>query len=276
MSKRIDLTGQRFGRWTVLGFDRCENDRTFWKVKCDCGTEKTIDGRVLRNGKSKSCGCLNLDSLKNRYTDLTGQRFGNWTVIEKRPNKGKSVMWLCCCDCGTEREVASTQLMCGASLSCGCKRIKTLKEKFTKHGMTHTRLYEIYTSMLKRCFNEKSEAYKRYGGIGITVCPEWLGEHGFENFAEWSISHGYEENLTLDRFPNQKGNYEPSNCRWATVKEQANNRKTNIYITRNNETHTMREWCDILGLDYGLVNGRKQKGWSEDKLFNPPKRRRKE
>lgn len=276
MSKRIDLTGRKFGRWTVIGFDRCENDRSFWKVKCDCGTEKSIDGRVLRKGNSKSCGCLNEDSLKSRFNDLTGKRFGNWTVIEKRPNKGNRIMWLCRCDCGTEREVVSTQLTCGQSTSCGCKRVKSLKEKFTKHGMTDSRLYEIYQGMLKRCYNKNSEAYERYGGSGIVVCNEWLGEQGFEKFEQWALLHGYTESLTLDRYPNQKGNYEPSNCRWATAKEQSNNRKTNVYITRNGETHTMSEWCDILGLNYGLVNSRRQKGWSEDRLFDPPKRRRKE
>ena len=269
MSKRIDLTGQKFERWTVISFDRCENDRTFWKCRCDCGNEKIIDGRVLRSGKSKSCGCLNLDSLKNRYKDLTGKRFGNWTVVERKPNKNKRIMWLCRCDCGTEHEVASTQLMCGASTSCGCKRVKSLKTKFTKHGMTKSRLYEIYMGMLKRCYNEKSKAYKRYGGIGIKVCDEWLGKNGFENFSQWSFLNGYADNLTLDRFPNQKGNYEPSNCRWATPKEQSNNRKTNVYITRDGETHTMKEWCDILEFDYGIVNGRKQRGWNEDRLFIP-------
>lgn len=103
-----------------------------------------------------------------------------------------------------------------------------------------------------------------------------MGAHGFENFAEWSFLNGYDEGLTLDRYPNQKGNYEPSNCRWVTNKQQSNNRKSNVYITRDGITHTMSEWCDILGMNYGTVNSRRQNGWDEDKLFDPPKRCRKE
>lgn len=272
MSKRIDLTGQRFGRWTVISFSRCENNATMWNCICDCGTEREVNGKALRTGHTKSCGCGSIDSTKSRYKDLTGQKFGYWTVIKKMPNKKNRIYWLCRCDCGTEREVISTQLICGKSTSCGCKRIQSLSRIFTKHGMTHSRLYEIYTSMLKRCFNPNCKAFKKYGDVGITVCDEWLGENGFENFKNWALKNGYTDALTLDRYPNQNGNYEPNNCRWASVKQQANNRSSNVYITRNGVTHTMSEWCDILGLKYSLVNARKQRGWDEERLFDPPMR----
>ena len=272
MSKRIDMTGQKYGIWTVLQFSRHENNRTYWLCRCDCGTEKEIDGHALRSGHTQSCGCYNADKLRERFTDLTGQKIGYWTVIEKRPNRGKHIMWLCRCECGNEREVASSELISKSSTSCGCKRIATLKKKFTKHGMRDSRLYDIYSSMLKRCFNHNCKAYGKYGGAGITVCNEWLGDRGFENFMIWALENGYSDELTLDRFPDQKGNYEPSNCRWATMQEQSNNRSTNVYITRNGEKHTLAEWSRIFNLNYGTVVARYDKGWDEDKLFIPVKR----
>ena len=192
--------------------------------------------------------------------------------MRKDPKKNH-VMWLCRCECGNEREITSSQLLCGKSTSCGCKRIESLKEKYTTHGKSKTRLYKIYCGIIKRCFNKNYPAYLRYGGKGITVCNEWLGENGFENFYSWAKNNGYSDDLTLDRYPNREGNYEPSNCRWATIKQQNNNRSTNVYITQNGITHTMSEWCEIYEIPYYVVNSRRQKGWSEDKLFLPIQRK---
>ena len=106
--------------------------------------------------------------------------------------------------------------------------------------------------MKKRCESHNDKRYCDYGGRGIKVCEEW---HNFINFYNWAIQNGYSEDLTIDRIDNN-GNYEPSNCRWSTNKEQANNRRTNINITIGNTTKTMTEWCDIFNLEYNVVNAR--------------------
>lgn len=105
--------------------------------------------------------------------------------------------------------------------SCGCLWRKKIKEANTKHGMHHTRLYRIWTDMRTRCSYKSHKSYYRYGGRGIRICNEWLK---FESFMEWALSHGYKNNLTIDRIDND-GNYDPDNCRWATSSEQELNKK---------------------------------------------------
>lgn len=136
-----------------------------------------------------------------------------------------------------------------------------------KHGKRNTRLYGIWLQMKNRCFNTKTERYKDYGGRGITVCDEWKND--FTKFYDWSISNGYQENLTIDRIDND-GNYEPSNCRWVTVKTQNRNARSNHLITFKGETHCIIEWAEITGLTRGCISNRLRYGWSiEDTLTKP-------
>lgn len=115
------------------------------------------------------------------------------------------------------------------------------------------RLSNIYHSMKLRCYKEDSTNYALYGARGITICDEWLTNP--EAFYAWAVEHGYADNLTIDRIDNNKG-YSPENCRWTTVKEQANNRRSNINITYKGRTQTLKQWCEELGLPYALTHKR--------------------
>ena len=132
-----------------------------------------------------------------------------------------------------------------------------------RHGMAKTPLYRRWVNMRQRCNLTSSHEYKQYGGRGIKVCEEWNND--FIPFMEWALANGYEKGLTLDRI-NVDGNYEPTNCRWITIKEQQNNRTDSVFLTLNGETHNMMEWSKILGVCYQTLQNRKRKGWSDERI----------
>lgn len=115
---------------------------------------------------------------------------------------------------------------------------------------TKNRLYRIWADMKRRCKNSDRPNYKNYGGKGIMVCQEW--ENSFDSFREWALNNGYSDDLSIDRIDNN-GNYEPSNCHWATAKEQANNKRNNFLISYKGETHTLAQWCEVFGLERNVV-----------------------
>ena len=193
-----------------------------------------------------------------KLQDLTGQRFGRLTVIERAcPEKKDKVYWICRCDCGNYSIATGNNLKSGNTQGCGCMKIEGMRSANRTHGQTGTRLYKAWESMRQRCYNPKKDHYKDYGGRGIVVCDEWLND--FQAFYDWAMANGYAENLTLDRM-DADGNYCPENCRWATVKEQQNNRRNNHLITYNGETHTIAEWSEIVGVNRNTLKGRIRKG----------------
>ena len=123
--------------------------------------------------------------------------------------------------------------------------------------------YNSYRSMMDRCYREKAPNYRHYGGRGISVCEDWQDICEFE---KWALSSGYKEGLTLDRI-DVNGNYEPSNCRWATMKVQDNNRRNTIYIEHKGKIHTISEWADICGINRSTLNNRYCNGVRGEKLF---------
>lgn len=198
--------------------------------------------------------------MKN-IKDITGQKYGMLTVIKQAPRKDKKIKWICKCECGNETIVSSGDLKNGHTKSCGCLKLK--------HGKRNTRIYKIWQSMKNRCYYENDICYQNYGGRGITICKEWLDD--FQVFYEWAIANGYQENLTIDRI-DTNGNYEPTNCRWATMKEQQNNRTTNKLITFNGETKTMKQWAEFVGIPYRRLQDRIASGWDIEKALYTKKR----
>ena len=153
--------------------------------------------------------------------DLTGKKFGRWTVL-KYAGKG-SGKWTCKCDCGTIKDVKTANLTHGWSISCGCYREEKCIKAVTTHGQSRTKLYKVWNSMKQRCENSKIKYYKNYGARGICVCEEWKD---FSNFYKWAIEHDY-YNLkrpTIERI-NNDGNYCPDNCKWTTFLKQAYNKR---------------------------------------------------
>ena len=140
-----------------------------------------------------------------------------------------------------------------------------------KHGYAHKeRLYETWKNMKRRCYDPTNKRAKFYSEKGVRVCDEWLDD--YSAFREWAMANGYNDNLTLDRIDND-GDYCPANCRWATAKIQANNQSRNRLLTYMGETLTMSEWADKLGITYGTINHRVQRGWSMERIVNTPQRR---
>lgn len=152
--------------------------------------------------------------------DLTGQRFGNLTVIKFHDVRHGMSRWECKCDCGNNTIVYGRHMISGNTQSCGCLGMERRKQACTKHNLSHTRIYTIWADMKDRCYNPHNAAYKWYGEKGITVCDEWL--HNPSEFAIWAMVNGYTDELTIDRIDANK-NYSPDNCRWVTQKENLRN-----------------------------------------------------
>lgn len=208
--------------------------------------------------------------MRKLANDLTGKKFGKLEVIGVHDTGSRKTHYVCQCDCGNVKVVRADALISGATKSCGC--IKKEQDKINlsanhKHKMSGTRIYETWQDMKRRCYNKQNARYDRYGGRGITVCDEWL--NNFQSFYDWAISNGYSDDLTIDRIDND-GNYEPSNCRWSTAKEQCNNRGSNINITIGNATKSLMCWCEIFNVDYKKVYARYKRNGYEgiDRLFN--------
>lgn len=161
------------------------------------------------------------------YIDLSGKRFGRLTVIERSSEIGSIVKWLCRCDCGNYTTVASQPLRLGQTKSCGCLHDEVAGDSARTHGHSKTRLYAVWKDMRQRCFNQNNPNFYKYGARGITICAEWA--NSFEAFHDWAFANGYDPNAargecTIDRI-NNDGNYEPSNCRWVSMKVQVKNRR---------------------------------------------------
>lgn len=200
--------------------------------------------------------------------DLQGKTFGFLKALSEsgRDSHKGYVLWLCQCVCGRQRVVRSVALDRGLTKSCGCKKAALVAAARTTHGGSRSVEYKIWLGMIGRCGNERNS---RYGGRGIRVCLRWRRSFAsflFDMGARPSSAH------TLER-KNNDGGYKPSNCRWATQQEQANNRRNNLRITFDGETLTLAEWSRKTGIKSDTISMRLMNGWNVADALQFPVRR---
>lgn len=200
----------------------------------------------------------------SKFIDLTGQKFNMLTVLEKASTINGITTWKCKCDCGNITFVRGGNLKNNLVKSCGCLKHK----KRNTHHLSHTKLFRTWNGIKRRCYYTKDKSYPDYGGRGITICDEWKDD--FIAFYNWAMENGFNDSLSIERI-NVDGNYNPQNCRWATAKEQANNRRSCVMISYNGKTQNLTKWCEELDLNYKRVHNRMfKKGWDFEKAINTP------
>jgi len=207
--------------------------------------------------------------------DITGLKFNRLFVVSyshtvKGNGRNYQVFYNCICDCGKKCVVNGTKIRSGHTQSCGCYRHERQVEANTKHNGRRSRLYVIWQDMKGRCYNINNKRFNSYGGRGITVCDEWKND--FYAFQKWSEKTGYNPEAkrgecTIDRINNNLGYY-PDNCRWVTNIAQANNKRTNVFLTYKGQKKTIAEWSRITGIKQGTIQARiKYQKWSVEKTL---------
>lgn len=201
----------------------------------------------------------------NNFKDITEVVSGRLTAIRfSRMNKQRQAVWLCRCSCGTEKEVASRYVISGHTRSCGC--LKRDEPGARTHGMSHTAENAVWRRMKIRCVSPKSPDYKDYGGRGITVCDRWATS--FEAFFE-DMGTRPSSRHSIER-EDVNGNYEPSNCVWATAQEQARNRRTTTWFVYHGDRRCLTEHCQMAGKSQRMVWKRLRRGWSIEEALETP------
>lgn len=206
--------------------------------------------------------------------NLTGLTFGRLKVIKFiGHDKKKGDLWECECNCSnhTIKIIAAKSLVRGNTKSCGClSREATIKRNKdnAKYHPNNKNIFGIWIGMKDRCYNPHHVKFEHYGGRGIIICDEWLE---YSNFEKWAIENGFKKGLTIERL-DSNGNYCPENCKWATWKEQQNNKRNNKWITYKGKTKTLSQWCEELDLNYGRTKARLNSlHWTVEEAFEREK-----
>lgn len=197
--------------------------------------------------------------IDNKYS-LIGKKFGK-LIVESEFIKNQRRYCNCVCECGKKIKVLAQNLRTGHTKSCGCI-LEKWREK--NNRVYKEPLYKIWKAMKSRCYNLKDKRYTNYGGREITICDSWL--ENYQQFKDWAIEQNYKDGLSIERIDVNKG-YNPKNCKWIEIKEQANNKTNTVIIEYNNEKKSLRDFCIQYNLSYKAVYWRIKKGWDLDKVF---------
>ena len=216
--------------------------------------------------------------MSGGHFDMLGKRFGHLTVTGLA-NKNNTYPlrrnWMLLCDCGKDVTANTNILTKGQKSTCGtCDLHSQLLAHNKTHGKSKTKLFRVWYGILERCYNNRIMSYKNYGARGISVCKEW--RDSYQSFHSWAMVSGYREGLSIDRIDNN-GGYEPGNCRWCSKKEQAQNRRSNVFINYMGDSKTISQWESILGFGREIIRSRLLRGWSvNDALSVKANEKRKE
>lgn len=272
MARKIEIhPGRKFGHLTYIRDAKAktlpsgQKPRTI-RCKCECGSVKNylllhvIRGRITHCNKcyKPSKDIQSVIGSKYGYLEVVSD-LGTKVIAGRRFRivKGR-------CVCGKEKTYRLSDIK--NRKSCGCLSSLIISKKITKHGLKDHPLYSHWNNMKNRCANENVESFGYCGAKGVRVCKEWVND--FKCFYDWAISNGWKDGLTLDRHPNTLGNYEPSNCRWATNQQQANNKTNNVKHFYNGEEKTLSEWASIYGFSYKSAHRRINKqNWSIEEVI---------
>jgi len=210
-------------------------------------------------------------SKKGFMKDQTGRKFGRLTIISLHERSEKSTMhkWLCQCTCGKTVVTAIQNLRTGNTRSCGCLFTEAVVKRNTKHGLMydHKGAYRSWKDLRQRCNNPNNASYNSYGGRGIHIYPAW--EKDFKAFYEYiGEPPNYTERWSIERIDNSKG-YEPNNIKWALPKEQASNKRTNIWVSHDGKELTIEQWADLLGISSTTIIKRRKDGKSVEDVLKP-------
>jgi hypothetical protein len=238
--------GEQFGDWTVIADAGQIDRRTAVTVQCVCGRVVDRQLKRLRIGRSTSCGC------RNKVEDVTGECWGNWIILREVKTSGVNRRVEAKCDCGTVKIVHLSSLRAGTSKTCGCA-VRT-------HGFYGTKTYHAWRGILWRCGRSR-------GYLHVKVCDRW---RRFEAFL--ADMGECPPGLTIERVDNA-GHYEPGNCRWAPMREQARNKGNNRLLTFEGRTMVLTDWAAELGMNRTTLQGRLRKGWAVERALTEPVRR---
>jgi len=257
----IDYTGKKIGRVVVV--ENIERGvRSLWNCLCDCGNNFQSEHRSFKRGETFECGDCRQE--RKRGVDLTGRKYGRWTVIARELNKHNKTVWLVKCDCGALGKVATCILGTKKSMSCGCfgrkKKSKYVNDTLypPEHKKALTRIYCIRVRITQSCYNEKSANYRNYGAKGYTVCELW--KNGALDFYKWCIENGWEHNHVVG-ITEGKTEFNPENC-YIMPEGEYRSMVMQKKVTYEGVTKTAAEWSKIGQVKSSTILTRLNNGYS--------------